>query len=117
MTASTILAIPLALVFAALGSAKILALAPMRQRAAEVGFTPAAYRRIGILELAAAAGLALGSVIPVVGALAGTGLLLLLGGALIVHLRHGDAVPKLAPAALLGLVVTTYLILLSGAVS
>jgi hypothetical protein len=114
VTASTSLAIPLALVFAALGAAKLLALAPMRERAAHVGLTTAAYRRIGVLEIAAAAGLLLGVTVPAVGGAAGAGLLLLLAGALIAHLRQRDRATAVAPAAVLGLAVLGYLILLAG---
>ena len=83
--AAAILAVLLALIFSALGTAKILALQPMRELAAEVGFSTAAYRRIGLLEVAAAIGLLIGLVEPLIGALAGAGLLLLLGGAVVVE--------------------------------
>jgi uncharacterized membrane protein len=63
MTATlAVLAVLLALGFIALGSAKILAVQPMRERAAEVGFSTTAYRRIGMLEVAGAIGLLLGSI-------------------------------------------------------
>ena len=45
-----------AVVFVALGAAKILAAAPMRGRAAHAGFSVDAYRRIGVLEIAGAVG-------------------------------------------------------------
>jgi hypothetical protein len=47
--ASAILAVLLAAEFLFLGTAKILALVPMRQLAAEIGFSVPAYRRIGVL--------------------------------------------------------------------
>lgn len=112
---SAILAVLLALVFLALGTAKILALAPMRERAAEVGFSTAAYRRIGVLEIAGAAGLLTGLIAPLVGGLAGAGLLLLLGGALVAHLRNGDGPRKFTPAVIFGLLVAVYLVLHVGA--
>jgi uncharacterized membrane protein YphA (DoxX/SURF4 family) len=107
---STILAVLLAVLFVTLGTTKVLALPLMRERAAEAGFTVGAYRRIGALELAGAIGLLIGLVQPVIGGLAGAGLLLLLGGALVVHLRNGDRPQKLAPAVICGLLVATYLI-------
>ena len=67
--------------FFALGSAKVLALAPMRARAAHLGFSTDAYRAIGALEIAGAAGVLLGLAVPPLGALAAVGLLLLLAGA------------------------------------
>ncbi|MCM0673292.1 DoxX family protein [Micromonospora phytophila] len=109
--AAAILAVLLALIFLALGTAKILALNPMRALAAEAGFSVAAYRRIGLLEVAAVVGLLIGLVQPLIGVLAGAGLLLLLGGAVVVHLRKGDGPRKYAPALVCGLLVATYLVL------
>ena len=109
--AAAILAVLLALIFLAVGTAKILALQPMRELASEAGFTVAAYRRIGLLEVAGAVGLLLGLFAPLIGALAGAGLLLLLAGALVVHLRKGDGPQKYAPALVCGLLVAAYLVL------
>ena len=95
---SAVLAVLLALVFIGLGSAKILAVQPMRERAAEVGFSTTAYRRIGMLEVAGAIGLLLGSIEPLIGALAGVGLLLLLG------LLRGDLLDQAALHGVLALV-------------
>jgi hypothetical protein len=113
--ASTTLAVLLAVFFLALGTAKILAVAPMRQLAAESGFSPMAYRGIGVLEVAGAAGLLIGLVAPLLGSLAGVGLLLLLTGALAVHLRKGDGPRKFAPAAGSWLFVAAYLAVHLGA--
>lgn len=107
---ATILTVLLALIFSALGTAKILALQPMRELAAEAGFSVAAYRRIGLLEVAAVIGLLVGLFQPLIGILAGAGLLLLLGGALVVHLRKGDGPRKYAPAVVCGILVATYLV-------
>lgn len=115
--ASAVLAVLLALVFIGLGSAKVLALQPMRERAAEVGFSTAAYRRIGLLEVAGAIGLLLGSVVPLIGALAGVGLLLLLGGAVVTHVRTGDGPKKFAPAVICGVLIAAYLAAIVAATS
>ncbi len=104
-----------ALIFLTLGSAKVAAVQPMRARAAEVGFSTLAYRRIGALEVAGAIGLLLGAVAPLIGALAGAGLLLLLGGAVVTHLRQGDGPRKIAPAVVSGLLVAAYLVALFAA--
>ncbi len=109
---SAVLAVLLALVFIGLGTAKILALEPMRERATEVGFSTTAYRRIGVLEVAGAIGLLLGSIEPLIGALAGIGLLLLLGGAVVAHVRKGDGPKKFAPAVIGGVLVAAYLVAL-----
>ncbi|MET8957668.1 DoxX family protein [Streptomyces sp. NPDC004533] len=102
------------LIFAMLGVAKILALGPMPELAAHAGFTTTAYRVIGALELAAAIGVALAPVVPLCGGLAGTGLLLLLAGAVTTHLRKGDAPAKLVPAVACAALVAWYLVLLAG---
>jgi hypothetical protein len=118
MTVTTaVLAVLLALVFVGAGSAKILAVQPMRDRAAEVGFSTTAYRGIGVLEVAGAIGLLLGSIVPAIGALAGVGLLLLLGGAVVTHVRNGDGPRKFAPAVVCGLLVAGYLVALFAATS
>ena len=110
-----VVAVLLALVFLALGTAKILGLRPMRERAAEVGFSTAAYRRIGLLEVAGAIGLLIGLIEPLIGVLAGAGLLLLLGGALVTHIRKGQGAAKFAPALVCGILVVVYLAVLAGA--
>ena len=105
MNLLTILAIALAAVFAALGAAKVIAVPAMRTRAAHVGFSVDAYRRIGALELAGAVGLVVGLAVPALAAAASTGLLLLLLGAVTAHLRAGqtkEAVPAVALAILAG---------------
>lgn len=109
--AAAILAVLLALIFLALGTAKIRAVPRMRELATEAGFSVAAYRRLGVLEVAGAVGLLIGLAVPLIGALAGTGLLLLLAGALVVHLRKGDGPQKYAPAVVCGLLVAVYLAL------
>ena len=86
----------------------------MRARAEHVGFSVAAYRRIGLLEVLAVLGLLVGAFIPVVGALAAVGLLMLLGGALVTHLRNGDGLREIAPAVVLGLATLSYLLLVVG---
>lgn len=111
MNTLTILSVALAAVFAALGAAKLLALPAMTQRAAHVGFGVAAYRGIGALEIAGAAGLLLGTVSRVIPIAAAIGLLLLLGGATIVHLRADDGVKEAAPALVLGGLVVVVLAL------
>jgi hypothetical protein len=90
----------LAIGFVSLGVAKVLALPSMRQRAARLGFTAAAYRRIGALELLGAVGVPIGLVEPVIGVLAAAGLLLLLAGALFAHAHHRDKLREAAPAVL-----------------
>jgi uncharacterized membrane protein len=110
-----VVAAPVAVVFAALGAAKVLALPPMRVRASHLGFSVTAYRAIGTLEIAGAAGIVVGVAAPVLGGAAGAGLLLLLAGALVAHLRNGDSARHVAPAVVAALLVAAYLVVLSGA--
>ncbi|MGW5326644.1 DoxX family protein [Streptomyces sp. NPDC004014] len=114
MILSTSLTCLIALIFALLGAAKLLALGPMPGLAAHAGFTTAAYRVIGGLELAGAVGVALGPVVPLCGGLAGIGLLTLLAGAVATHVRRGDGLTELLPAVVCAALVAWYLVLLAG---
>jgi hypothetical protein len=114
MNLSIALACLIALIFTVFGVAKILALAPMRELAAKSGFSTAAYRRIGVLEVAGAAGVALGLAVPLLGGLAAAGLLILLAGALATHVRNRNEVRALVPAAVCTLLVACYLAALFG---
>ncbi|MEU7812987.1 DoxX family protein [Pseudonocardia sp. NPDC049154] len=115
MTALLALTAIVAVVFLALGAGKVAAVAPMRVRAAHLGYSTGAYRVIGTLEIAGAVGVALGPVAPSLGALAAVGLLLLLCGAAVTHVRHGDRPSVLAPALVAALLVAAYLAVLLGA--
>jgi hypothetical protein len=88
----------------------------MRARAEHVGFGVEVYRRIGALEILAVLGILVGAVVPVIGVLAATGLVLLLGGAVMAHLRNGDGLRELAPALVLGAVAVAFVILVLGSV-
>ena len=110
VTAQNVLAALIMLECLLLGGAKVLRLQPMRERAAHVGFTIDDYRRIGALELLAAAGLGIGIAVPVIGVLAACGLLLLLGGAIATHLNAEDGPADIAPAAVVAALVSAYLV-------
>ena len=112
MTVLIVLSVLVAVVFLLSGAASLFALAPMRERAADAGFSVTAYRGIGALQIAGAAGLLLGLAVPVLGALAGTGLLLLLAGALITHVRNHDRGRDLVPAIVCAVLVAGYLVAL-----
>jgi hypothetical protein len=114
MNATPVLAAVLVVAFGVLGSAKLAAVPAMRSRAAHVGFTADAYRRIGALEILAVLGILIGAAVPVIGALAATGLVLLLGGAVVAHLRNGDGFRELAPALVLGTVAIAFVALVVG---
>ena len=114
MNATTVLAGVLVVAFGVLGSAKLAAVPAMRARAEHVGYGVDVYRRIGALEILAVLGILVGAAVPVIGALAATGLVLLLGGAVIVHLRNRDGFRELAPALVLGAVAVAFVILVLG---
>ena len=114
MTPTPILAGLMVVAFAAAGSAKLAAVPAMRTRAEHVGFGVSACRRIGALEVLAVVGLLVGAFAPVIGALAAAGLLMLLGGAIVAHLRNGDGMREIAPADVLGLVTLSFLLLVVG---
>lgn len=111
MNATTVLAAVLVVVFGAFGLAKLAAVPAMRARAAHVGFSVDAYRAIGVLEILAVLGILVGAAVPMIGALAASGLVLLLVGAVVAHLRHGDGIRELAPALVLGAVAAAFVAL------
>lgn len=108
MIITYILGAVLVLAFAALGGAKVLATPSMRARAAHVGFSVDAYRRIGALELLAVVGIVAGLHDERLAAAAAAGLVLLLAGALITHARNGDGFKELAPSLLVGAVALAF---------
>jgi hypothetical protein len=114
MNASVVLAALIAVVFIAAGGAKILAVPLMRAAAGHAGFSVAAYRRIGVLEVAGAAGVLIGLAYPPLGGLAGVGLLALLAGAVVTHLRDHDGPREVAPAVICAVLVAGYLAALIG---
>ena len=114
MNATPVLAAVLVVAFGLLGSAKLAAVPAMRARAQHVGLSVDDYRRIGALEILAVLGILVGAAVPVIGVLAATGLVLLLGGAAITHLRNGDGIRELAPALVLGAVSVAFIILVLG---
>ena len=102
MNATVVLTALLAIPFAAIGSAKLLAVAPMRARAEHVGLSVEAYRVIGALEVAGAIGLVDGLAVPLLRTLAALGLLLLMAGAMVAHVRVKDGLKEMALAIVLG---------------
>jgi len=112
---TTLLAFVLGIGFAALALGKILALAPLRERAHELGFSTSAFRIIGALELAGAVGLITGLLWSPIGYAAATGLVLLLIGAVISQLRGRLAPIEFVPALAFGAGTVAYLLMLTTA--
>ncbi|QUW78662.1 DoxX family protein [Streptomyces mirabilis] len=113
-TPTIVLAVLLAAIFLLLGAAKLAAVPAMRQAAAHVGMTTTHYRLLGALEVAAAAGLLADLRITALGAAAAAGLILLMAGAVVIHLRSGDPAARCLPAAVVGALAAAHLVLLAG---
>ncbi|MGI5459613.1 DoxX family protein [Streptomyces sp. CA-249302] len=105
---TTVLAAVMSLVFLPLGLAKIAAVPFMRQAAAHLDMSVGFYRVVGALEVAGAAGLLLGLTWTPLGVAAATGLALLMAGAAVAHLRHGDPPARAVPAAVLALITVAH---------
>jgi uncharacterized membrane protein YphA (DoxX/SURF4 family) len=99
-----ILAVLLALAYGMAGVQKITGAKMMRDSADHLGLSHGRYKVIGALELLAAIGLLVGLAIAPLGIAAGIGLVLLMIGALVFHLRAGDKIAQFGPAVLLGIV-------------
>ncbi|MBC2642631.1 MULTISPECIES: DoxX family protein [unclassified Rhodococcus (in: high G+C Gram-positive bacteria)] len=115
-TATLVLALCLAVFYLLLGGGKLAATSPMRERAAHVGVSVSTYRGIGVLEVAGAGGLLIGGLVPALGAAAGVGLLLLMVGAVVTHVRNGDGRREMTPAVVVGLLIVAYLVVLFGSI-
>ena len=114
MNLAIVLAALTAVVFVVAGAAKILAVPPMQAAAGHAGFSVDAYRRIGVLEVAGAGGVLIGVIYPLIGGVASVGLLMLLAGAMVTHLRSHDRPRQVAPAVICIVLVAGYLAALVG---
>ncbi|WP_377267204.1 DoxX family protein [Peterkaempfera sp. SMS 1(5)a] len=109
--ATAALSVLLALAFAGGGSGKVSGNPKLLEGAAHLGYSAEAYRRIGALELAGAAGLLIGLWWAPLGVAAGVGLVLLMGGAAISHARAKDAAAAIAPSVALGILAVVTVVL------
>ncbi|MGD1013520.1 MAG: DoxX family protein [Acidimicrobiales bacterium] len=107
---ATILSIVLFLAFAPSGLQKI-RFNPMMSAAAEhLGFSKAAYQRIGVVEFAGALGVLIGlasarsTFLGALNIAAATGLAVTMIGAVFFHLKHGDEFVLFAPAGTLAII-------------
>lgn len=98
-----VLAVLLALVYAAGGLQKATGSESGLKSADHVGASHGLWKAIGGLEILAAIGLLVGLAVWPLGVAAGIGLVLLMAGATVFHLRAGDTVKFFAPAVILGL--------------
>lgn len=112
MSASLVLLVVVSVVLLATGGLKVVAAAPMRERAAHLGYPLGAFRVVGALELAGVAGLWAGRHGPLaLGVAAGIALVVLMAGALASHLRVGDGIADVVPAVVVGALLVALLAL------
>jgi uncharacterized membrane protein YphA (DoxX/SURF4 family) len=97
-----VLAVLLALAFGMAGVQKVTGAKMMLDSADHLHYSHGLYRIIGVLELLGAAGLLVGLAVWPLGVAAGVGLVLLMAGAVISHLRVGDNAKVFGPALGLG---------------
>jgi hypothetical protein len=97
------LAVLLGVSFAGGGAAKLAGVAVMRADAERFGFSYRAFRWVGALELCGGAGLVAGLWFYPLAVAAATGLVALMAGAVVCHLRAEDPVAKAVPAVVVGL--------------
>jgi hypothetical protein len=109
--ATLVVAALLALAYGAAAIPKIAGAAAMVTAAEEHGFTKGNYQVIGALELAGAVGLVVGLAVAPLGVAAAIGLIVLMGGAVVVHLRAKEAFKTSIPALALGLITVVELVL------
>ena len=106
----TILSLLLAALCLMPSFAKLSAQPAMVASADHFGIEWPRYRLIGVAELAAAVGLILGLVWHPLGVAAALGMALLVGGAVVMHLRAGDSLKHMGPALVILLVTVVYLV-------
>lgn len=109
--ATAVLTTLLAAGYVAAGLPKVLARPAMVENARHLGFPLPAFRLIGLLELAGSAGLLVGLYWAPLGVAAALGLVLLILGAVIAHLRRKDPVKVAAPAVLFAVASMAVLVL------
>jgi uncharacterized membrane protein YphA (DoxX/SURF4 family) len=108
--ATIILSVILALAFGAAGAQKVAGAKMARDTAGHLGVEWNRYRGIGVLELLAAAGLLVGLAFWPLNVAAAAGLVVLMIGAVVFHVRVGDKIKVFGPAIGLGVLSLAELI-------
>lgn len=111
MAAGSVLSVMLALLFLVVGAAKLARLRWARANADHLGFSVAAFQRVGALEVAGALGLAAGLFWSPLRVAAAVGLLALLVGAVWCQRRAGDGVLAVLPAVWVGVLTGVAVVL------
>ncbi len=108
MIATVVVTALLAALLGFAGSLKVIGVAQSLTIRDHLGVNPIQWRLIGVLELAAVAGVLTGLAWPPIGVAAAVGAALLLVGAIGFHARASDSAADTAPAVIgLGLAVAT----------
>ena len=97
----------LAIAFLGSGVVKLAGVKQSLQIRDQLGVGAALWRIIGTLEVAGAAGLAIGQAFPIVGIAAAAALALLMVGAIVAHARAGDQRHSAPAAVFLALAIAT----------
>ena len=108
---TVIMAAALSIVLAAAGAPKIINAASAQRSAEHLGVPPTLNRAIGVLELAAVAGLLAGIVVRPLAIAAATGVTLLMIGAVASHIRVRDRIAAAVPALLVGAAAVAVVVL------
>lgn len=108
--ATIVLSALLAVAFLASGGLKLAGVQRMRDGAERAHFPYPAWRGIGVLEVAGAAGLLVGLAFTPLGIAAAIGLVLLMIGAAVTHLRVGDPAAQALPSTVLALLAAVTLV-------
>jgi uncharacterized membrane protein YphA (DoxX/SURF4 family) len=101
----------LATMFVAAGLPKVGKASSAVSQAEELKIAPTSYQIIGVLELLGAAGVLLGLWISWLGVAAGSGLALMMIGAVAAHLRAGQSAKKAVPAIGFAALAVGYIVL------
>ena len=98
-----VLAVLLSLAYAASGAQKVLGVKSGLEAADHINVSHGLWKAIGGLEILAVIGLLVGLAVAPLGVAAGIGIVLLMAGAVVFHVRAGDKVKQFGPAVVLGL--------------
>jgi hypothetical protein len=98
-----------AVLYLAAGIPKVTQAPKALAQARELSIAPRSYTRIGILEVLGAGGVVIGLRLPWIGVAAAGGLVLMMVGAVIAHLRAGQSPRVALPAIIFAALVIGYL--------
>jgi hypothetical protein len=113
-TAFIVLSILLALEMAVVGAPKVVQLNAVRVSAEHLGVSVTLDRTIGVAQMAAAAGLLLGTAFPALSVVTGAAVCLLMCGAVGYHIKAHDKTMAMLPAVVTAAVAVVVVVLAAG---